>query len=623
MDTVQIEGGHVLANLEERTITGRLIPYGEEGRTNQGRFMVEAGTIDISEAAADPSVISLNLDHVPYQNVGRATRVWEQADGVYATWSIAKTPAGDAALADAVSPAGVRKRLSGEFGPVMIRASKLVAGYARLWGSALVPQGAFPSAMVLASDTPDPDEQTPAGTTTTEGAIVPEPTAPVVEAAPVAPAVTIAQPLEQVLAAAAPEAPVLAPVMPVAPTFQSAARVQAVDEGQQVFAALNDLRKNPTDAAAMQVLAAIADITMSGTNPIAGSGVLRPAWLGKLYQGIEYVREYIQLGTLGTQITAAGKLGMRVNRGTAGQALPPQDGSWLGNKNPINGYPGNSSTLASMLYRFAVGNDIDRSLYDLPGGWEVVLEFLQLIVEDYLYWSDRIARETFLVAGGALAAPKTYPAIYTTNNTTALAMAIQGILAVRKRKSDGRRDQPTFAILNDLAFEQLAYAAGGDQNLPEFVSLQMRALEIPQSAIGNVGQVQFVNGDTGIVGTPSVLVGAGVGVDFDELPGGPLIIDAVDLARGGIDKATHGYLQTFVKRPEAFVHVGAATESWTASTAYAVGTYVKNGGTNVLQAVAVGSVPGAASGTSSGTAPTNPAVGATVADGTITWKRVA
>lgn len=627
-DTVHIEGGQVFANLEDRTLTARLIPFNEEGRTNVGRFMVEAGTVDISESVADPSIIGLNLDHVQWNGIGRATRVWEQADGVYASWSVAKTPAGDAALADAVSPAGRRKRVSAEFGPVMIRAGKLVAGHARLWGSALVEQGAFPSAMVLATDTPDPGEQTPTGNTTTEGATVPEPIAPVVEAAPVAPvapaaplapAAPAAAPIEQVLAAAAP----LAPVMPVPSTFQSAARVQAVDEGQQVFAALNALRTNPSDSAAMQVLAAIADITMSGTNPIAGAGVLRPAWLGKIYQGIEYVREYIQLGNLGTQITAAGKLGMRVNRGAAGQTLPPQDGSWLGNKTPINGYPGNSSTLASMLYRFAVGNDIDRSLYDLPGGWEVVLEFLQLIVEDYLYWSDRIARETFVVAGGALAAPVTYPAIYTTNNTTALAMAIQGILAVRKRKSDGRRDQPTFAILNDLAFEQLAYAAGGDQNLPEFVSLQMRALEIPQSAIGNVGQVQFVNGDTGILGTPSVLVGAGVGVDFDELPGGPLIIDAVDLAKGGIDKATHGYLQTFVKRPEAFVHVGAATESWTASTAYAVGTYVKNGGSNVLQAVAVGSVPGAASGVSGGTAPTNPAVGATVNDGSVTWKRVA
>ena len=250
-------------------------------------------------------------------------------------------------------------------------------------------------------------------------------------------------------------------------------------------------------------------------------------------------------------------------------------------------------------------------------------EFLQLIIEDYLYWSDRIARETYLTAAGVPVAPKTYPAIYTNNGTQALAMLIQGILAVRKRKADGRRDQPTFAILNDIAFEQLAYAAGGDQNLPAFITLALKALEIPASEIGAIGSVVAVNGDTGITGTASVVVGSKPGVDFDELAGGPLIINAVDLAKGGIDQATHGYLQTFVKRPQAFVHIGAATENWAASTTYAVGSIVKNGGSNVLQAVAVGTVAGSAAGQSAASAPTNPAVGATVTDNGVVWKRVA
>lgn len=619
-DIVQIEGGHVLANLDERTLTARLIPFGEEGRTNVGRFMVEAGTVDISEAVSDPSIIGLNLDHVPWNGVGRATRVWEQADGVYASWSVAKTPAGDAALADAVSPAGRRKRVSAEFGPVMIRAGKLIAGHARLWGSALVEQGAFPSAMVLATDTPDPDEQTPAGTTTTEGATVPEPIAPVVEAAPVAPVVPpapqapvvpVAPPAEQVLASAFP-----APVMPVPTTMPGAPTAARVveDEAQQVFAALNSLRFNPHDAAAMQVLAAIADITMTSGNTLPGSGVLRPNWLGKLYQGIPYVREYIQLGNLGTDISAAGKLGMRVARGTsAASPLPPQDGTWAGNKQAINGYRGASDTLASLLYRFAVGNDIDRSLYDLPGGWEVVEEFLQLIIEDYLWWSDRLAREAFLDLGGAPVAAISYPAIYNTNGTVAVAQLIQGILAVRKRKADGRRDQPTFAIMNDKAFEQLAYAAGGDQNLPEFIEIALGALDLPQSEVGRIGKVTVVNGDTGITGTPSVIVGSKMGVDFDEVPGGPLRIDAIDLAKGGIDKAVHGYLQVFKKRPEAFVHVGTA-DAWTATTVTPVGT---------LRIVGAGVVQATVAGTTSGTIPTLPgAVGGTVTDGTVTWKRV-
>ena len=608
---VQIEGGHVLANLEERTISGRLIPYGEEGRTNQGRFMVEAGTIDLADAIADPSTISLNLDHVPYQNVGRATSVWEQPDGVWASWSIARTPTGDAALADAISPTGTRKRLSGEFGPVMIRAGKLVAGHARLWGSALVPQGAFPSAMVLAADTPDPEEHQP----TTQGAPnmadEPQPTT-----TPAAPAVTI-EPAAPAAAPAPAPAMVAASIAPVPATMPGAPTAARVieDDAAQVFAALATLKVNPYDQGAMQVLAAIADITVSGTNTLPGTNVLRPNWLGKLYQGIPYVREYIQLGNLGTDISIAGKLGMRVVRGTTpGSPLGPQDGTWVGNKQQINGYRGASDTLGSALYRFAVGNDIAREFYDLPGGADVIEEFLQLIIEDYLWWSDRLARETFLDLGGAPVAPISYPAIYNTNGTVAVAQLIQGILAVRKRKTDGRRDQPTFAIMNDKAFEQLAYAAGGDQNLPEFIQIALGALDMPQSEVGTIGRVTVVNGDTGISGTPSVLVGSKVGVDFDELAGGPLRIDAIDLAKGGIDKATHGYLQVFKKRPEAFVHIGTA-DAWAATTVTPVGT-LRSTGVGVLQATIAG--------TTAGTAPALPgAVGGTVVDGSVTWKRVA
>lgn len=612
-NNVLIEGGQVLANVQERTITGLLIPYGEEGRTNQGRFMVEAGTVDISDAVADPSVIGINTDHVAWQNVGRAVAVWEQPDGVYARWSIARTPAGDAALADAVSPTGIRRRLSGEFGPVMIRAGKLIAGHARLWGSALVPMGAFPSAMVLASDTPDPN--TPTATTTQENN-VPEPiateqTPAATEQTPAAPVAVAPAPVVVQPAAV----PATIPGAPLAPGTVAPAGVTApVSETAQVLASIKALRHNPQDAAAMQVLAAITDITMSGTNTLPGTNVLRPNWLGKLYQGIPYVREYAPLCNLGTDISAAGKMGMKVVRGTAAAPLGPQNGQWAGNKQPINGYRGDSSTLGSLLYRFAVGNDVDRSLIDLPGGAEVVEEFLKLLIEDYLFWSDRLARETILLAAGNPVANTTYPAIYATNGTTAIAQLIQGILAVKARKADQRRDQPTFAIANDVAFQQMAYAAGGDQNLPAFIQLALTSLGLPQAAIGEIGPVFVVNGDTGIRATSSVIVGSKMAIDFDELNAEtPLTINAIDIARGGIDTAVHGYFQTFTKRPEAVVAIGTP-DNWAATTVENVGDLVLNSGAR-LQAITAG--------TTGSTAPTNPgSVGGTVVDGSVTWRRV-
>jgi hypothetical protein len=640
-DLIEYQGGEVLASLTERTVTGLLIPFNELGHTNAGRFMVEAGAVALP---SDPSVISLNLDHDRSQNVGRASRVWEEPNvGIMATFLVATTPEGDAYLADVTSPAPKRKCLSGEF-HTAIQAGKAVPGSGRLWGAGGVERGAFPSAMVLAEDRSTSSkyvteytdaegvvwrrvEQTDVTVTETETGTESTSVTTVTETTEGEP--TVPDPIVPVAAQAAPVAP--APVAPVPATVLAGLpgsvttpiTTAPVNETAAVLAALSTLRFDRRNHDAMEVLAAIADITMSGANALPGANVLRPSWLGKLYQGVPYAREYIQLGNLGTDITAAGKLGMRVIRGTNGAPLGPQDGSWFGNKNAIGGYRGDSNTIASLLYRFALGNDIDRALYDLPGGAEVVEEFLQLVIEDGLIWSDRIARETYIATAGAPVAPKAYPAIYATNGTTALAMLIQGILAVKKRKSDGRRDVPTFAVVNDIAFEQLAYAAGGDQNLPAFINLQLAALTEAQSAVGAIGPVNVVNGDTGVQATASVVVGSQLGVDFDELPGGPVLIDAVDLARGGIDKATHAYLQTYVKRPEAFVHVGAA-DNWAAGTPVAWGTPIKNGA-GILQAQPSATLPvgSATAGTTGGSAPTNPAVGATVVDGTVTWRRLA
>jgi hypothetical protein len=188
-------------------------------------------------------------------------------------------------------------------------------------------------------------------------------------------------------------------------------------------------------------------------------------------------------------------------------------------------------------------------------------------------------------------------------------MVIQGILAVKAKKSDGRRDVPTFIIANELAFKELIYTP--KDLIPEFVNFTA-STDWQGSGDGLV----LVVGDTGITSTPSVIVGSGKAVEFDELPGGPLRIDALDLAKGGIDRAIHGYLQVFVVREEAVVHIGKA-DARANATAYEVGDLAADG-TKVYQAVT--------SGTSGAAAPAAPAVGETVLDGTaeagVTWVRL-
>jgi hypothetical protein len=566
-DLIEFEGGDVLANLDERTITGLLLPYGEEGRTNIGRFTVEAGAVELP---ADPIVVGINTDHDRPAVVGRATRVWEEPAGVMATFKIAETPAGDAALADAIDPNGTRRKLSAEFGPAMIKAGKLVAGTARLWGAALVERGAFPSAQVLAEDTPEPPvAETPAPEPTeaahigVELAVLPDDitvTTPAGDSAVYTPDATPAEvnpeggstvTATEVLAGAPASVPPT--MLATAPAATTEPRTPSM---RDVLASIAEVKSNPHAADALQVLAALTDIKLTGSGSLPGStSLLQPNWLGQLYQGVPYEREYIGLGTLGTDISAAGKKGFKISRGTSGTPILgpagiPNGGAWAGNKAEINSYNGFTTSATSTLNRFAVGNDIAREFYDLPGGTEFIEAFLKLVLEDHLYWSDTLALTTIVGAAGAAVAPVTYPTDY----PGALGKLIQGVLAVKARKSDGRRDVPTFAIANEKAYAELVYATGGDQNLPAFVNI---AVSTDRSGTVD-GTVKVVQGDIGIDDTTAVIVGASKAIEFDELAGGPLLVDALDLAKGGIDKAVHGYLQTFVVRSEAIVKIGVA-----------------------------------------------------------------
>ncbi|MEF3405791.1 hypothetical protein [Agromyces sp. CCNWLW203] len=550
---IQYEGGEVLASLEDRTITGLLIPFNEIGRTNAGRFMVEAGAIDLP---ADPAVITLNLDHDRSQPVGRATRVWEEAAGVMATFAIANTPAGDDALADALNPKGKRRRLSGEFHAI-IKAAKAVGG--NLWGSALVGMGAFPSAMVLAADTPDEPTATSSSRYVTEYTDeagdtwrrVEETTTTITETSTV-----VVE--EDPDAEEDPEGETTVPVTATAtvPVTQIGGAPVAVEvqarqtDVRDVYAALNTLRSDRQNPEALAVLAALNDVT---TTTLSG-GVAPAHWLGQINQGIGYTRMYLPLGTVGTDISIAGKKGFKIKRGTEAVPVDKIDGAWAGDKTAIKSGNGFVQTAQSTRRNWALGEDIGREFYDLEGGQEVVASFLELLVEDYHRWADESALADFVSVGGAAVAADTtkYPATY----PKALGMLIQGMLALGKIKADGRRDLPTFAIANDAAFEELAYASGGEQNLPAFVSIAINSALNGEAGLDN--KITIVRGDVGApitAGKGAVIVGANYGVHFDEVPNGPLKIDALEIARGGIDRAFHGYLQTFKARPEAFVKI--------------------------------------------------------------------
>lgn len=530
METIEIEGGEILASLEERTITGLLVPYNEIGRTNVGMFEVTAGVLDIP---TDPSVVSLNIDHDRYQPVGRATRIWEEPRGIMATFSIGNTPAGDAALADARDPNGKRRRLSGEF-RTGIKDGKATGG--PLAAGALVPMGAFQSAMVLAQaadtiETTTAIDPEPITTTTEEqeGTVVPENTETVQATAVVPPTYT---PPAEVTPRPIEKAEILAALATVKWGVGG-----DVEKAEGVLAALSDIK-----------------ITGTGALPAAGLATAKQSWLGLIDLGVPYVREYLPLAKTGTDISAFGKKGYKMFRGPASSPTYafPNDGTWTGNKTEINTGTGHTTLVESTLDKYARGVDIAREYFDLPGGADVIEAFLAEMVLDHLQWSDEKARALIVATAGTPIAPAVYPGVDGHDYAGAMGQLIQGILAVKRRKFDGRRDVPTFAIANELAYEELVYTP--KDLVPEFVTFNVNT----DGRATADGKVVVVQGDTGVEDTASVIVGADYAIEFDELPGGPLRVDAVDLVKGGIDRAIHGYLQKFVARPEAIVHIGTA-----------------------------------------------------------------
>lgn len=321
----------------------------------------------------------------------------------------------------------------------------------------------------------------------------------------------------------------------IAPTTATQADVdQAKQMGANaVFAAM--VAANHGDAEAETMLAALSDIKISGTGALPAAGVLQPDWVGEVWKGRAYQRKFISLGNQGT-IKALDAKGFRLNQGSA--LVTP----WAGNKAPIGSGTATTEVVSSILEKFGYAADIAREFFDLPGGEVVLAAYWAGVVESYARITDETALGHIVTAAGAPVAAETYPDGY----APALGMLIQGIEAI-----EDARDTPTFGIMNAAAWKQALYTP--HEQIPEFVKF---AFGTDHEGTGDGFRV--VRGDIGIEDTPAVLVGSKQGIRFNELGTTPVQFDALDVAKGGVDRGVVGYLQTMVERPDSFVLVGTA-----------------------------------------------------------------
>lgn len=553
MTVAQIEAGTLTASRADRTVSGLLLKFGETGRTNLGRFSVQKGAFKLPKDVA--SFLHLVDTHArPIKSVGTALFAQETDEGIFGAWRINDGPEGDSLLAawDSNDP-DVPRKLSIEVDDVKLRDGVAIAG--TVHGAALVKAGAFPSSSLMAEDTPEePPVATEPATTTekfteeredengvkhkytttrtttvdgdkttiTEKTVIEEPETPAEE-----------------------EEPAVAPASASVPATLVAAHAQAPagPSASSVFDLITQAISSERNGQPLEqsLMAALADVKTTGGlgSAAVGGSPIQPAWLGELWNGRSYVQKYIPLIRSGS-ITAQDEKGFIIE-GTDNLVQP-----WSGNKTELPTGSGSARLRDSIFQRWGWAADIAREWFDIPANRPLIEAFLKRLANSYARQTDIWTGKQIVTSAtaGGLVVPNVYPERY----PNALGMLIQGIEAVGD--SD---DTPTFAIVNPLAWNELIYTE--KDRVPEFVSFSFGT-----GGEGTAdGKVKVVKGDTGIVNSPSVVVGSSAAAHVNQLPGAsPLNLDALDLARGGVDRAVIGYTQYMNDYPAGLKHIGRA-----------------------------------------------------------------
>lgn len=528
MTTVQIESGLLTANVDERTVSGLLVPYGEEGNTNLGKFTVEAGVLRLPR---DASVVTINTDHDRQEPVGRAVQLSEQEDGIHATFHLADTEEADAALL-AVKD-GSRSRLSVEAKGMVIRSGKAVAG--SIFGAALVNRGAFPSATLMASDVgdiEDKDEPTVergrdiavleqavrelterlAALQTPEAPEAEEPETPTLENESEESPVTSPIPGETLAAAATPTKREVLSILEAMDRGQADDHMVSRLNGQftnknSLFAALNDVKY---DAAGSPV----------PYNPA-------PQWIGELWSGLTYEQKFVSLFGH-ADLTSKKIAGFRWN-------VKPAGAAWTGNKTNVPSNTPTTSPFEASAELWAGGHDhaIEHKLFDSPGYFEA---YYQAMLESYAAWVDAKVISEVLAGASTIVA----------DNPTGLTIgAGMSALIDGAAKVIDNNATPSFAVVSPDLYKAILKTP--DNATLGYLSAALNLKD---------GQLDgFALRSSATLAAGSVLVGAREAATVYELPGTPVRVEAPDTIKGGIDTNVFGAAGLVIHKADALVKV--------------------------------------------------------------------
>lgn len=497
-DTLKVSGTLLAASAEDRTLTYRLVKWGEPGRTSKGIVTARRGSINVP---ADVTTLFGNYQHDQDRRLSRAETITEDAEGLLLTANALPTPAGDELLAEAL--AGARPGVSVELERPTIRAGELLAG--ELIGFGHVVKPAYPSSLLTAADVgelddeddEDQDDDDPAGdepdTQTTDAGDAPE-TTDTGEATMTA---STKRPAKR-------------------PTFQGVKpRVEDADTdiltANEVFTLLGTAGAEGT----APLLAALTQVTQAGVFDV----VHQPQWLGELWDGVDYEPEYTPL--LGT----AALTSMKMQGFTL--TAKPKGGAYAGNGAEVPSSAVTAGMKEKDASRWAGGWNVDRVHVDFPSP-EFWAAFWRAVNDDYAQYIDAQVRTYLTTAGNASALvipsasiPATVP--------EALFKLVRGVRHLKRTLKAGKA---TFAIFGEDLYDDWLFLTS--DSAPAYIQAQLAALG------GLLDGVEII-GD-GAVGAGVVRVGTKNTAKLHQLGGAtPIRVSTQDVAHGNMTEAAFGY----------------------------------------------------------------------------------
>lgn len=518
----------ITAALESRTIAGIITIF--DVPASDGRVF-HAGCI----TARDPlQRVKLLIDHDKSQPVGYMTTLETTATQASATFYVPEGEAGDKALADAA--AGLRDGLSvgllaAADGYDFDADGNLHIYQAELYETSLVSVPAFQDAQVTDVAAALADSRNGDNPMNRKQ----------IDAALAAGTITQAQADAMIAGLAAIEASVrpgtpAAPAAVVAPV-EVTAGPETVTPGQprvEVTARPKDLRTVTAEVSAAiaggqtrEILAALQDVLPADD---AGQGFIgRADWIGELWTATKTDRPWIDSFGIPKQLTAAKIKGYRwVTR--------PKPAKYAGNKTDVASNKPTTEPVEATPTRWAGGWDIDRIFIDL-GDPQFLADFWKAATLEYQTDSDfDVAQQIALAA---------------TEPVDDLDVAIVDATVLAAIKGAATSLRKIGATIDNIWLAEDLFDAYSD----------LKIADLPAWLANAIGGVSLRDG-TAIVGDLKIAADSaledGTLVAYDKRAAtvserSPFQVQALDVAKGGIDLGFFSYGGVIVNDPRAIV----------------------------------------------------------------------